>query len=213
MRPNILADGTVSTGGLPSAFGETALFGPGAVAACIGAGFPAAQCNAIQNTFIAPGTASASGPIDPITGDILDFQQVNGNAGRDVARGSPFVKFDASLHKSFNMPRYENIKLDLRFDAFNIFNHANLISYNSNDVLTAMGFGDLNPAAPAGTGFFNCVGCMRPNGTFIGTNGNVLHLSDVQHGNKIGGSVFNGLGDPGANDSPRRLQLSFHVRW
>lgn len=226
-RPNILPDGTVSSGGIPSAFGETAMFGPNGVAACIAAGFPAAQCNGIQNTFLVPGSvqclipgtkvttfgASCLGAVDALTGDVVEFQQVNGNAGRDVARGSPFVKFDASLHKSFSMPKYENIKLELRFDAFNIFNHTNLIAYNSFDVLTAMALGDLNTAAPAGTGFFDCLGCMRPNGSYVGTNGKVLHLSDLQHGNKIGFSTFNGLGAPGADDAPRKLQFSFHVRF
>src|SRR5262249_45704490 len=131
----------------------------------------------------------------------------------DAGRGSPFVKFDASLHKSFNMPKYENIKLELRFDAFNVLNHSNLIAYNSNNVLELMTIGTLDPAAPAGTGFFDCKGCMRPSGTYVGTNGAVLHLSDLQHGNKIGGSPFVGLGDPGGDDSPRKLQLSFHVRF
>jgi hypothetical protein len=215
----VLPDGTITTAGIASFDGGNALFGPGAVAACITAGFAAPQCNSIQNTFAAP-VGVTSGAIDSITGTPVDFKLVNGNLERDAGRGSPFVKFDASLHKAFNMPKYENVKLELRFDAFNIFNHSNLIAYNSNDVLEAMGIGTLDPAAPAGTGFFNCNGCMRPNGTYVGVNGATLHLSDLQHGNKIGGSPFftptitsTGMGSPGADDAPRKLQLSFHVRW
>jgi hypothetical protein len=219
-RPNALADGTISTAGLASAFGNNALFGPGAVASCIGAGLPAASCNSIQNTFLAPAAASSSGAIDALTGDIVDFQKVSGNVGRDVGRGSPFVKFDASLHKSFSMPKYENVKLELRFDAFNVLNHTNFISYNSNDVLTAMGFSVLTDASGNITGpapnFFTCTSCQRPNGTFVGSNGQVLHLNQLQSGKvskDLTHPLFNLLGDPGSDDSPRKLQLSFHVRW
>ncbi|HLW54634.1 MAG TPA: TonB-dependent receptor [Candidatus Angelobacter sp.] len=220
-RPNILPDGTISVAGLASAFQNNALFGPGAVASCISSGFfTVAQCSSIQNTFLAPASASGLGAEDALTGDIVDFQQVSGNAGRDIARGSPFVKFDASLHKEFSMPKYENIKLELRFDAFNIFNHTNFISYNSNDVLTAMGLSVTTDASGNITGpasdFFSCTGCQRPNGTFVGAGGKVLHINDVQHG-KISSNllapVFNGLGDPAADDAPRKLQLSFHVRF
>ncbi len=214
-RPSVLADGTITTSGIASFDGGNALFGPGAVSRCIAAGFPAAQCNAIQNTFLAP-VGINSGAIDTVTGDAVDFKLVNGNVGRDAARGSPFVKFDASVHKTFNIPKYENIKLELRMDAFNIFNHSNLIAYNGNDILEVMTASVTNagsPTAVVNPNFFTCTGCMRPNGTYVGTNGQALHLSDLQHGNAIGASVFNGLGNPGADDSPRKLQLSFHVRW
>ena len=36
------------------------------------------------------------------------------------------------------MPKYENIKLELRFDAFNVFNHTNATLFNTNDVLNVM---------------------------------------------------------------------------
>jgi hypothetical protein len=57
---------------------------------------------------------------------------------------------------------------------------------------------------------------MRPNGTYAGSSGQILHLSDLQKG-KISkdmlNPVFGLLGDPGAADIPRTLQLSFHVRF
>jgi hypothetical protein len=213
-RPNVLPDGTISTAGIASFDGGNALFGPGAVATCIAA-FPtlASQCQAIQNAQAAPAGVTKTGAVDAVTGDPVTFQFVNGNLERDAGRGSPFVKFDASLHKSYNMPKYENIKLEFRFDAFNVFNHSNLISYNSNDILEVMGLGKLSASAPPGTGFFDCVGCIRPNGTYMGTNGKVLNIADLRHGNAIGASPFGGLGNPGADDSPRKLQLSFHVRF
>jgi hypothetical protein len=215
-RPNVAADGTINTSSIASFDGSNALFGPGAVAACIAAGFPAAQCQSIQNAFAAPAGVTNTGAIDIITGDPVTFKTINGNLGRDAGRGSPFYKFDASLHKSITMPKYENIKVELRFDAFNVFNHANLISNNTNDVLSVL--------APSVTGgvpnpdFFTCTGCMRPNGTYVGTNGKTLTVADLQKGGKINWSPFfsgtnTGIGSPGANDAPRKLQLSFHVRF
>ncbi|MGZ7092986.1 MAG: TonB-dependent receptor [Candidatus Angelobacter sp.] len=219
-RPNISADGTINTSGIASFDLSNALFGPGAVAACIAAGFPAAQCNSIQNAQAPPVGVTFTGAKDAVTGQAVTFSRVNGNLGRDAGRGSPFYKFDASVHKDFTMPKAENVKLELRFDAFNVFNHSNLTSNNSNDVLNVMGpsvtnAGSTDPLNPPtiNPDFFTCTGCMRPNGTYVGTNGKTLTLADLQQGGKINWSPFNGLGNPGADDGPRKLQLSFHVRF
>jgi hypothetical protein len=211
-RPNVLSDGTISSAGIASFNGQNALFGPGAVAACITAGFSAAQCSAIQNTFLAP--AGATGSKDAVTGQQVDFTLVNGNLKKNASRGAPFAKFDASLHKSFSMPKAENVKLDLRFDAFNVLNHTNFTTFINNDATNFM-------RAAAGGGvvkpnFFTCTSCMRPNGTFVGSDGRVLHLADLQDGTvskDLLNPIFNGLGDPGNADIPRTLQLSFHVRF
>jgi hypothetical protein len=224
-RPNELPDGSLSVAGLASAFGQNLLIGPAGVAQCNASGlFTAGQCGALQNTFNAPAGASSRGALDTLNpNQIVDFQQVSGNVGRDAGRGSNFVKFDASLHKTFAIPKAERVKVELRFDAFNVFNTANFLSYNTNDVLTALGLSVVpDPADPTATrmvpaaNFFNCTGCMRPNGTFVGTNGQTLHLSDVTHG-KVSANLlkptFNAFGDPGSADRPRTLQLSFHVRF
>jgi hypothetical protein len=212
-RPNVLANGIVSVAGIGSFNGSNANFGPNAIPGCINAGNPAAQCNLIvQNTFLAPGGASPNGPIDAFSGDVVDFQLANGNLERNAALGSPFVKFDASIHKSFSIPKAENVKLDLRLDAFNILNHSNWSSFNSNDVLTAL------PLSPDPA----CTNCQRLNGTFAGAQGQILTLSDLRSGkissNLLAGhQTFNGLGDPAADDlngvGPRKLQLSFHARF
>lgn len=225
-RPNVLPDGTISVAGVGSFDQSNANFGPGAVASCIGAGFPAAQCAALQNTFIAPAGADPHGPTDALTGDVVDFQLANGKLGRNAGRGNAFARFDASLHKTINVPHSETVKIELRFDAFNVFNHSNWGSFNSNDVLTTMSLsrnfdanGNITGPAPD---FFTCTGCQRPNGTFVGINGQVLHLTDLQHGKVSpsllsGQQIFNALGDPAAVDvngiGPRKLQLSFHVRF
>ncbi|HEX4606332.1 MAG TPA: hypothetical protein VH724_20190, partial [Candidatus Angelobacter sp.] len=64
-----------------------------------------------------------------------------------------------------------------------------------------------------------CTSCQRLNGTFAGKDGQILNISDLRHG-KISSDFTNpvfgqaggvGLGDPAGVDSPRKLQLSFHV--
>jgi len=218
-RPSVLPNGTLTTAGIASFNGANALFGPGAVTACETAGFPVAQCQAIQNTFAAP--VANSGAIDAVNGSPVDFKLVSGNLSRDLGRGSAFVQFDPSLRKSISVPRHENIKLELRFDAFNVFNHSNFGSYNSNDVLSALGVSVANAAsskAVVNPDFFTCTSCLRPNGTYVGSNGQALTLSNLQHG-RISGNllnpVFNGLGDPAnvTGNGARKLQLSFHVRY
>ncbi len=225
-RPRVLADGTITTAGIASSSGSNALFGPGAVASCISAGFSTAQCSGIQNTFLAPSGPSGLGPVDSLTGDLVDFQFLNGNLGRDAGRGSPFAKIDMSLQKAFRMPHTENVKLELRADAFNVLNHTNFQGFNANDVTSALGFAvnrdaNGNITGPA-SNFFTCTICQRPNGTLVGSNGQVLHVSDITHG-KISPDLLNpifgapggvdGIGDPSSTDIPRTFQLSFHVRF
>jgi hypothetical protein len=217
-RPNVLPDGTISVAGLASAFGDLGLFANtpdqivggnlvlGSHHLCTNQGFTDAYCNSLQNTFLAPGAASGLGAVDVLTGETVDFKQVSGNLGRDAGRGAPFVKFDTSLQKVYSIPGRENIKVELRFDAFNLLNHTNYQSFNSNDVLTALPF-SLDT---------NCTLCQRPNGTFAGANGQTLHIRDLTHGrisSNLLKPVFGGLGEPGAADIPRTLQLSFHVRF
>jgi hypothetical protein len=232
-RPNVLADGTLSTAGIASFDGSNALFSQAGVAACTAAGFTSAQCTGIQNTFLAPvtivsgncvnvvGSANCGSSLDALTGtDTVDFQVVSGNLKRDAGRGSPFYKFDVSLKKTFKIPRAERVSVELRADAINIFNHSNFQGFNSNNDTNNVLFGALDPAAAPGTGFFDCRNCMRPNGTLVGSNGSVLHLADVQRGklspdllNPLFGGFGASIGDPAFNDSPRQFQFSFHVRF
>ena len=205
-RPNVLPDGTISSAGIASADGTNGLFsGPGG------------------NTFLAPGIvagsctdvvgkASCSGSLSADTGDVVDFQQLNGNLKRDAGRGSPFYRTDASLKKTFHMPRAETIRLELQADALNLFNHSNFQGFNANNFLSLLSLGSAT-----------CTNCMRPNGTYVGNSGQVLHLSDITHGKissnllspDFGGpnAALTGLGDPASVDGSRLFQLSFHVRF
>lgn len=208
-RPSVLSDGTISVAGIGSAGGVIGNFGPNAPAACIALGNPAALCNSLPNTFLAPASAGPAGPVDALTGEVVDFKLANGNLERNAARGSAFVRFDTSVHKVFTVPKYENLKLELRFDAFNVFNHSNWASFNSNDVLTIL------PLSLDST----CTNCQRLNGTFAGNHGQILKIQDLRNGkvsSDFTNPLFNGLGDPAAVDGsigPRKLQLSFHVRF
>ncbi len=104
------------------------------------------------------------------------------------------------------MPRAETVRLELQADALNLFNHSNWQGFNANNFLSLLAF-DPSPT---------CVNCMRPNGTYAGKNGQILHLSDINHG-KISSDLldpnFGGLGDPSSVDGSRLFQLSFHVRF
>ena len=63
------------------------------------------------------------------------FQEVTsgtirpGNAGRGVVRGPGFQVWDVSLFK--NIPVGERVKLQLRLETFNTFNHANPSGFGS----------------------------------------------------------------------------------
>jgi hypothetical protein len=212
-RPNVLPDGTLSTAGIASFDESNALFGPNAPAACVAMGAPAAQCALIQNTFLAPAGASPKSSRDALTGDTVDFQLINGNLGRDAGRSSPFVRFDASVKKTFRVPHAEHVSLELRADAINVFNRSNWQSFNSNDSLNNLTFA-------TDSTFFTCKNCMRPNGTLVGTGGQVLTLAMVQNGkissnllSPIFGAFGASIGDPATADFSRQFQFSFHVRF
>ena len=214
-RPNVLPDGTISAFAIPSAIGSTAMFGPGGVATCIAGGFPAAQCNALQNTFIAPGDASGLGPLDSLSGDIVDFQLPSGNLGRNAARSASFYRLDASLQKSFRLPTTEDVRLEFRVDAFNLFNRSNFQGPQFNSALTALRL-SLTPVGTPAPDFFTCTACLRPNGQYVGTTGQALKLQDLQNGRvspNLLSPTFGGVGDPSSADIPRTLQLSLRVRF
>jgi hypothetical protein len=201
-RPNVLPDGTLSSAGIASADGTNALIsGPGG------------------NTFAAPFAVDGSGNCIDVVGKasclgaldaadlttIVDFRQINGNLKRDAGRGDPFYRTDASIKKTIRIPRAENVRVELQADALNLFNHTNFQGFNGLNVLSLLALG------PAG-----CNSCMRPDGTYAGKNGQVLHLSDITHGRVSSNLLdpeFGGIGDPSSADGSRLFQLSFHVRF
>jgi hypothetical protein len=213
-RPNVLAGGVLSTSGIAGR-GSNLLIGQGGVTACVAAGFSAAQCGAIQNTFLAPAGASGSGPIDSLTGETVDFKFLSGDLERNAGQGSTFYRFDFSFIKAFPIPKHEQMRFELKLDVFNIFNRANFLLFNGNPNLNELTL-SLNPVTglPAAN-FFNCTVCQRPNGTYVGSNGQVLTVNDLRHGftDALKAGQFGALGNASATDLPRVFQISGRFRW
>ena len=197
-RPRVLDDGTITVTNIASSQGANLLVGPNG----------AAKCNCPQTTFLAPSDASPQGAVDTFTGDVVDFQYVNGNLRRNAARTSGYGRVDVSLKREFRLnPRYDALQLVLRADVFNLFNHTNFLFYNSNDVLNVM--------APSTDP--NCRACLNAfTGKFVGADGRVLRIQDLKNGrvdSNWQNPLFAGLGMPAAADIPRQIQLSVAVRW
>jgi len=199
-RPNILPDGTLISTNIASAFGSNLLVSEAGRAAC----------NCPQTTFLAPSDADPRGSIDTFTGDLVDFQFVNGNLVRNAGHGDPYYRFDMSFTKSF--PIRESMKLELKADIFNIFNHTLFFLFNGNDVLSLMA-----PSADP-----NCRICLNAHtGRYIGADGRALKIQDLQNGRvsrDIQNPIFGpaggpGLGDPTGTDITRTIQLSVRFRW
>jgi len=234
-RPSVLPDGTIVATNISSRGGNLAL-GPGGVALCQSfwgaAGCPGAT------TFLAPNGASDRGALDSFSGDVIDFQAPSGNVERNAGLGSPFARLDVSIKKFFHpVPRYEQFEVELVGQFFNIFNHPNWQGFNSNDVTSflsitppvifdATACASLPTPMPAPCGnpsyapiaaSHTCTGCISPfNGQYIGNDGHVLHIRDLQHGKldrNLMNPNFGGLGDPVAVELPRTIQLSLRVRF
>lgn len=75
-----------------------------------------------------------------------DRSQPFGSAGRNIARGPAFFQADLGLHKTFQLFS-EDTRLEFRAEAFNLFNHTNFGTPNSN--ISSSGFGQIRTAFPA----------------------------------------------------------------
>lgn len=199
-RPNVLADGTLIATNVASAFGTNLNVSQSGHAVC----------NCPQTTFLAPADANPLGSIDTFTGDLVDFQFVNGDLVRNAGHGDPYYRLDMSFIKAF--PIHEKMRLEFKADIFNIFNHPLFLLFNTNDVLSLM--------APSTDP--NCRGCLNAfTGRYIGTDGRVLKIQDLQNGRvsrDIQNGIFasaagQGLGDPANTDITRTVQLSVRFRW
>jgi hypothetical protein len=220
-RPNICTAGSTLPGcaGAPvgalvatniaSNAGSNLLISQAGVTAACAAGAP--NCNSLQTTFLAPAGASGSGPVDSITGDPVDFQFLNGNLARNAGLTKGLTDFDISLLKAFRIPKRESMRIEIKMDVFNIFNHPNFIANDSNDSISAIGLPALGPG-------FNCTAsCLNPySGLYLGANGAPLTLSVFRSGRpdkNLQATNFNSLGDPAADVQNRVIQLALRIRW
>lgn len=198
-RPNVLPDGTLVSTNIASAFGSNLLVSQAG----------RALCNCPQTTFLAPADADPRGSIDSFTGDLVDFQFVNGNLVRNAGHGDAYYRFDM-FSKAF--PIRDQMRLELKADVFNIFNRPLFFLFNGNDVLSLMA-----PSADP-----NCRVCLNAfTGRYIGADGRQLKIQDLQNGRVsrdlltpiFGPAGGAGLGDPTGTDITRTIQLSVRFRW
>jgi len=195
-RPNVLPDGTLIATNIANGGANTNLLvGPNGHA----------MCHCPQTTFLAPAAASGLGPVDVFSGDIVDFQFVNGNLVRDAGVSDAYYRFDVSFIKAFKLG--ETKKIEFKADVFNIFNRPLFFLFNGLDTLNNM---------PLSTDP-NCRVCLNAfTGKYIGSNGQPLRIQDLRHGRvskDIQSPVFGGLGDPTGTDLARTVQLSVRFRW
>jgi Carboxypeptidase regulatory-like domain/TonB dependent receptor-like, beta-barrel len=216
-RPNVLPNGTLVTSGIGSISGSNVLISEADVAQCIAIGY--ANCSTIQTTWLAPANASTFGPADSYSGKPVDFKEISGNLGRNLGLTLPIYRFDISLTKAFKIPKWESASLELKFEAFNVFNHPLLIANDANDVMNFLSLPKMG-AVGSPNASFNCTsGCINPyTGFYLGLNGKALTVQDFRLGRvdkNLNPNVTNwfGLGDPAAEVTPRILQLAFRFRW
>jgi hypothetical protein len=192
---------------------STLLISQSGVAAACAAGAP--NCASLQTTFLAPAGASASGPRDSITHAPVDFQFLNGNLGRNLGLTKGLTDFDISLLKAFRIPKRESMRVELKMDVFNVFNHTNFIGNDSNDTINALSLPALGPG-------FNCTAsCLNPyTGLYLGANGAPLTLAVFKSGRPVHNLLnpqWNGLGNPASDTAPgalnRVIQVALRIRW
>lgn len=242
-RPNICTAGSALPGcaGAPvgalvatniaSNAGSNLLISQAGVTAACTAGAP--NCNALQTTFMAPAGASGSGPVDSLACRTLalaivpctdpnaaasvpvDFQFIDGNLGRNLGLTKGLTDFDISLLKAFRVPKRESMRIELKMDVFNVFNHPNFIGNDSNDNISALTLPKLGPG-------FNCAAsCLNPyTGLYLGANGAPLTLSVFRSGRpdqNLAATNWASLGDPAVTTAPgalnRIIQFGLRIRW
>jgi len=185
-----------------------------------------ANCAALQTTFLSPAGASGFGPVDSLSGDPVDFQFIDGNLGRNGGLTKGYTDFDISLLKAFRIPKRESMRVEIKMDVFNIFNHPNFISNNGNDNISTIGIPSVavpvDPANPNGLQMtnagFNCTAnCVSPfSGLYLGANGAPLTLNVFRVGRpdkNLQASNFSGLGNPASDVQNRVIQFALRVRF
>jgi len=109
------------------------------------------------------------------------------------------------------------MRVELKMDVFNVFNHPNFIANDSNNSISALGLPKLGPG-------FNCTAsCLNPyTGLYLGANGQPLTLSVFRSGRPdkdLAKTNFASLGDPAATalgtsaGANRVIQLGLRVRF
>ena len=110
-------------------------------------GSPTYRPNLIGDPLTPDGERTINNYLNPETVVIpTDRTQPFGDAPRNAARSHPFFQFDLGLHKNFGLGR-EQTRLEVRVEAFNLFNRTNFGPANGNRSSSA--FGTISSAFPA----------------------------------------------------------------
>jgi Carboxypeptidase regulatory-like domain/TonB-dependent Receptor Plug Domain len=95
-------------------------------------GSPTYRPNLIGDPLTPDDQRTIANYLNPAAVEIpTDRSQPFGTATRNVARGPGFAQFDLGLHKALGLGR-DNTRLELRFEAFNLFNRSNFSTPNAN---------------------------------------------------------------------------------
>lgn len=122
------------------------------------------------------------------------------------------------------------MRVEIKMDVFNVFNHPNFIANDSNDNISAIGLASLtvagtvpDPGNPGGflpitNAGFNCAAsCVNPfSGLYLGANGAPLTLNVFRSGRpdkNLQKTNFNSLGNPAADVQNRIIQVALRIRW
>ena len=110
-------------------------------------GLPTYRPNVIGNPVTPEGQRTVANYLNKATVLIpTDPSQPFGNAGRNVARSHPFYELDAAMHKQFRLWS-ESSFLEVRAEAFNVFNQTNFQPANGN--VSSSSFGSITATFPA----------------------------------------------------------------
>jgi hypothetical protein len=151
---------TVVTGGIPG------MSGNGSTASGTGSGANLSRPNVVPGVSC---TLNGSDPtlyLNPAAWTLNGYQiGTNGNTGRNTCNGPGSFETDASIYKNFKLGGSGRVKLQLRFEVYNVFNTVNffgnsltnggaLSSYNPGNVVYDTGKGNtatkIISATPAG---------------------------------------------------------------
>jgi len=211
-RPNVLSDGTLVTSGLGAIDGSNVLISNDDVTQCMAIGYT--NCAAIQTTWLAPANASTHGPVDSYSGKPVDFKLISGNLARNAGLTSSLYRFDVSVTKAFKIPKWESSSLELKLDAFNVFNHPLFILNDANDVLNFFSLPSLGKVGTPNADFNCTAGCINPfTGLYVGNDGKPLNIKNFRGATFDQAKNFLGLGGPAATVTSRILQLAVRYRW
>ena len=110
-------------------------------------GSPTYRPNLLGDPLTASGQRTFNNYLNAANVEIpTDRTQPFGNAPRNVARGPAYFQFDLGLHKALGLGR-DGTSLELRLEAFNLFNKTNFTTPNANR--SNANFGTITSTFPA----------------------------------------------------------------